>query len=1084
MCAVVAFALLTVVCFVSPTLATEVTDQVAQRAAINNGQLNSVANVADAVGLSVMSEENSFASAIATAMGDISVSSGIYNESSSEETYDLILSVTRKARVLSQAIIGIEKDFVYYVPLRELARILKFPTNANLSTQSANGYFFNEVNTYSIDLKNKTYSLKDTTFPLPENSFLIKDLGQNLGDIYVTVELINKIWNLDLNLNFSEQSIQIKTKRRLPFELELERQKNQKNLDKRKDKEDTNKLEYITNGYKLFGAQNFSIMDDLSWSNENNEIINNLTISGIGDALGASADYTIKTIQSKNNSFNVDDIRLRLTRRDFGTDKLLPFGLRLAQVGDISVSPSPLIGQIMSGRGMFISSKGSVNKQSFDEIVIEGTAQPGWEVELYLNRHLIDFGFVNKLGEYRFENVPLNYGGNKIKIILYGPQGQIEERHEDYRVKGNMLRPGETNFEAGILDFKKRFIEINDDPNSKKGIAKYLRINRGINSWATGYATATQSPSKENDTKYLSLGASFNALGGAGQIEAYKQIDGGTALDAKFARKFAGIRTNASMSFYNDFESKEANFGNNKKTFTGKFRALRHFILPFAQGSLDFNAQHTKYENNKNTTIIKSRQSLSRKKLNATNTVNTTFTNNKRKSSTGQFSLSAPFSDNWNLRSSLFYDIYPKSALDSTRIRLGYTDNDKFTSNLTFKQGIEDKDKTAITAAASYDFGTFFGGVDVNWSKNDGYDLLLRANTNFGSNEEKGSYKFTSSPDSQKSSIDAQIYNDINNDGEYSEIDEPIEGGRILINGSRKSDPSNANGYINISNVGIQGLAIITFDQNSSPNPFLASVKDGYKTVLRAGTKPFINMPLIMTGSIDGTIRFADGRSVPGMIIQLVDKHGQLVAESPTLSDGFYSFEFVKPGRYIVQVHASHRVFVPPRTVTVASDDLFAYGVDLQILEQAKEAPVTNNEGDGRVAHTYLPSVTGGMKKPVSMPSSDGVQAVVRAVRIGEHPHKVRLVLDLSEPARYQILKEQDGYIITIELPDVGFEATHNWLPNKHSIFSNCEINTLAGGGTQLRLTGKDKIDVFYNALLPSENGKPDRLYIDFIRVK
>ena len=239
-----------------------------------------------------------------------------------------------------------------------------------------------------------------------------------------------------------------------------------------------------------------------------------------------------------------------------------------------------------------------------------------------------------------------------------------------------------------------------------------------------------------------------------------------------------------------------------------------------------------------------------------------------------------------------------------------------------------------------------------------------------------------------------------------------------------------------------------------------------------------------MTGSIDGTIRFADGRSVPGMIIQLVDKHGQLVAESPTLSDGFYSFEFVKPGRYIVQVHASHRVFVPPRTVTVASDDLFAYGVDLQILEQAKEAPVTNNEGDGRVAHTYLPSVTGGMKKPVSMPSSDGVQAVVRAVRIGEHPHKVRLVLDLSEPARYQILKEQDGYIITIELPDVGFEATHNWLPNKHSIFSNCEINTLAGGGTQLRLTGKDKIDVFYNALLPSENGKPDRLYIDFIRVK
>ncbi len=1099
LCVAVAFAIFATLQFAVPTLATEVTGKVAQKTAISNGQVKAVTiaetvsppgeverkDIAetDAPKTGELSEEGSFAPAIASAVGEVS---SLPQATAEGEIYELILNVSRKGRPLSEATIGLEKDFIYYVPLREVARVLKFPTEANLQAQTASGFFFNPENTYSLDLKQGTYTVKDDTANLPENSAFIRDLGQNLGDIYVTTELLNKLWNLDIELNFGEQSIEIKTKRRLPFELERERKKNQERLAEREDggKEDTRDIQYVPNGYKWLGPQTLTITDTLAWDNELKEVANTFTVTGRGDALGTSADYTINTRQSKEGPLDVKDLRLRLTRRDYGSDELLPFGLKLAQAGDIAAKPSPLIDRILSGRGVYVSSEGNARKQSFDDVVIDGTTQPGWEVELYLNRQLIDFGFANELGEYIFENVPLNYGKNRVKLVLYGPQGQIEERHEEYNVRNNMLKPGETNFEASALDFRERLIKVENKPNNTEGTAKYLRVNRGINNWATGFATATQSPGKDGSEKYVTLGANFNALEGTGQVEAYKQVGGGTVFDARYATKFAGFRTTFRTSFFNDFESRDAGFDDGLKTFEGEFRTARNVNLPFGQLGLHLTARHTKHEGNQKDTFIQSRQSLSREKLFLTNTLNTNYSDGDHRSSKGQFNINTPLSDNWDLRSTLFYDIHPDKELDKTRIKFDYNDNDKFSSTLTFNQGIKDKDKTSIGTSASYDFGTFLGSADIDWTKGDGLDLILRANTILGPRGEEGLYKYTSSFKGQGTALEARLYHDIDKDGEYGEADQPLEGGRIRINGGRRSDPSNAEGMINMPNAGTHGLAFITFDQEHSPDPFLVSARDAYKTVLRPGTKPFINMPLVMTGSIDGTIRFADGRPVPGMIIQLIDQYGQLVAESPTLSDGFYVFEFVKPGRYIVQVHPSHRVFVPTRTVTVASDDLFAYGVDLQILEQAKEAPVTNNEGDGRVAHTYLPSVTGGTEKPVSMPSSDGVQAVVRAVRLGEHPHKVRLVLDLSEPTSYRITKEPNGSVIYVELPDASWDAVHPPHPNKHGIFSSCDIQPLPGGGTQIRLEGRQKIDVFYNALLLPEKGRGHRIYIDFMRVK
>ena len=1005
----------------------------------------------------------------------------------SDEIFDLILRLQRKRDVLAPTIIGLQKNFDYYLPVMEIANAVKFPAQADLAKGIIRGSFINSQNTFTIDAINRRATSAGETYEIPEGSIILRDLGQGLGDIYIAPEILNKIWPLALEVDFGELTVFIQTRQKLPFELERERKKRQDALE---DKENEGKekgpdLEYIENGYKTLTPPVFTIAEALSWNAEQEKLQNNLSVTGEGDVLGTTADYTANIISTRDNPVDLESLRMRFTRRDYGTGTL-PLGLKLVQAGDISAKPSPLIEKIISGRGAYISTDPEVRNQTFDEITVEGISQPGWEVEIYRGSELLDFGTVNERGEYRFENIPLNYGNNTVRVVLYGPQGQIEERIEDYSIGRNMLSPGETNFEAGIIDEGERLIEIDEEANrSDNVLSKNIRINRGISHWLTGFLTATETPTRGGNKRYITVGGNILALGGRGQIEAYKDLNGGQLLDTRFARNFAGINVGMRASVFKNFESTVAGFGDNAKTFEGEFRAGKSFILPF--GQLDLNGSTTYIKHKDGDTSLQSRsvQSISLSRFLFSNVLNTSLINGNLSSNTGSFSVHTGLGGNWRFRSALDYTLYPTSDLDKLRTELRHSDPKGITASVNVTQGIRNTEETEIGVGASYDFGTFLGGVDMNWSKNEGADVILRANTTFGPDGEDKNYIFSTDYKGYNTALKVRLYHDKDMDGTFSVGDEPIKGGKILING-RMSQRSDENGFIDELGAGAPGLAAITIDVDSLPDPFLAPFKDGYKTLLRPGTKPFIDFALIQTGAIDGNVRFEDGRPVPGLRIQLISGDGGVpIRDTSTAYDGFYSFEYVRPGTYTVQVDPTHVVNVPPRTVSVTSEEIFAYGEDLTLLEQAAEVSAADEaDGDsGRVAHTYHAPVAEGTLQPAPYSSGDGVQSVVRSVRFGGTPDKARLVLDLSGSANYRIAKEKNKSVFYIDLPDTAWDVQGGCTPTENSLFANCEATALPEGGTRLRLEGRENINVFYNALLPPGDGKGHRLYIDFMRV-
>ena len=59
----------------------------------------------------------------------------------------------------------------------------------------------------------------------------------------------------------------------------------------------------------------------------------------------------------------------------------------------------------------------------FDRIELRGDLPDGYEAELYSNNVLIDTAATGQGGQYRFLNIPVEFGLNVSRLILYGPQG-------------------------------------------------------------------------------------------------------------------------------------------------------------------------------------------------------------------------------------------------------------------------------------------------------------------------------------------------------------------------------------------------------------------------------------------------------------------------------------------------------------------------------------------------------------------------------------------------------------------------------------------------------------------------------------
>lgn len=996
--------------------------------------------------------------------------------------FDIILEVKRDRKVLSNAVFGLEKEGKYYVPLQELARLIKFEVNVSLEAGTASGFFVSPENAFTININQSSFSIGNKTETFDKTEAFVFKQKFGVGDLYLTPNLLNRILPLDLELDPLFQVLDIRSKRKLPYELFVDRKiKRGRLLDRLENKkeESYSDLIKIENQYKLFTLPAIDVTSTTQVSEAESGLSESLNIRGRNDLLYAEADYNFGFDKRPDDSVKFNNARFMLERKAFEKGDL-PANLQLVQVGDIRPKPSRLIDGTLVGRGVLISTESQKQNRNFDQITVEGTAEPGWEVELYRNSELIGFQLVDQNGEYRFEDVTLNYSSTTIRTILYGPEGQIEESEEVYSISDSMLKPGKNVIEASFLDLNNDLILTDSNSgNRPEGFTHNFKFKRGINKWISGFTTFTHTPTKENNRNYGTIGLNFAFKGISALTEFYKDFSGGTAYDLRAATKFKDININLRTALYNGFESQEARFDEAAKTSETNFSVSRPVKTFLGNLGLRFRVDHETYKENPDQTNFDISQTFSKSGLRVTHGNQLSYTDNERRNVDGRINATYRLNRNWMLRGLLNYDLHPESEINNFVSELRYKTGKKFTAALNAERNFQNR-SNKIGGEVSYDFEKIRTGLNVEWDSEQGFRSFLRAAFSLAPYGPDNDYIFSSQSLSNRAAVRGNVFLDKNNNDVFDDDDIPLEDAKINI-GRRETNPSDASGMADYFGSPRNEYEAITLDVDTLSDPYYVPTLPGYEAVLRPSQVHYLDFPVKETGVVDGVVETDEG-ALAGVRMQLL-QDGEVVKTTTTAFDGYYIFEYLEPGLYIIQIDPSYeQINVPPREISVTSENLLLYGIDFLILEQADEVACAEMVlSDGKITQDCPHrSAHDGMLQPASFNSDAGPS--VNKVRMAQRDNSLRIVFDFDQmPNPYNVI-EDEGKRVTIILKDTTWDMSETWENMVPNFIAGYSVENLSNGDAKIVIEPIDSIKVKATEILEPNEKFGHRLYFDFIK--
>ena len=1026
---------------------------------------------------------------------------------SNQDYEDLVLAVFVDREAISSGIFAIQRNNRYYLPIGILSDLLTFKIDVDFDRRMATGWAITEDRNFVIDGLNNTVQYQTRSSALPEEAVLDESLAND--DLYVQVEVLNQIWPLKFEVDLQGLILRVVPDEDLPFQKYRERQIRQKNLEARKEKqanEVEENLPFIAMPYKLFGMPAIDVQTEAGYDARRDNPVYKLGVNGVQDLGFASADYGATFTRIGGELDKPENIRLRFTREN-AYDGALPLGLERVQWGDVNVRSRDLIVGGRSGTGLSFTNKKRRVDNDFDQITIDGIGVPGWEIELYRNDQLIEFGVVDDTGEYRFEDVEISYGNNQLRVVFYGPQGQIRERVENYFYQASMLRPGENELTGGVVDAGDDLITIDEreNANEAKGLAASFYGARGISRNLTMFASTHTL--KDNDVGVDDVRRSYATVGAIGsfdttiaQAEIYKNFGQGHALDFRTLSDFKGFRVNTRSTFYSNFESPKAGRGSFAKEFEFEGKVKRTFATFLGNLGLDLGIEYLTRKNGAKNTTYTSRQSIAKAGTRFTHQTRTSLANGDHSSTTGRLDSTSRHK-RWRLRNSLSYNYYPDTEFTSfqTELRRG-TARDSSVALRLGRNFISDE--TTAGVQLTHDFKKFLGSIDTDWSSIHGASFMVRASASFGPYNSDGSYLMQSDPLRSAGPISSFVYLDKDYDGVFSEGDEPLPDTRIAIGKTVNRDETDENGYLTITNGRKDAITNVKVDQKSIDDPYVVNAIPGYSIYPRPGVIHSLQFPVIETGAIDGTIRWVSGRPVAGLAIQLMNADADIVQTSKTASDGYYTFERIPPGHYTIRADPETGYNIPFKYVDLTPENLFQFGMDIEAsnLEAVAESDLGMGvDTDGNMLVKNIMSIAKSFKESGSIlkraeasapqvvktstnttnkPMTDS-SSVVEAIRIGNHPGKVRVVLDLSGPVNYTLSHDPNSNSVFVEMPYATWAATPDWQSESRKILNNYRTETINGSGVLLTLGVEDDIEIGASGLLNASGGKKDRLYID-----
>lgn len=314
-----------------------------------------------------------------------------------------------------------------YLPLVELFEYLQLDYTFHPTEGIIEGFFVEEMRRYRIDLAAGSARIGNRTLSFSEDDFVATEL-----DVFFLPEFFEQLFNLRFTVTMRRLTLGLATEEALPVVLERERARRRARGGAPETFETHAPLLFERDRRFLAGG-----FFDYSWTSryDGDEIAHSYFIFGGGELLGGDLQGGIRGGTSgRGIDFNADDLRWRYVFEEN------PFLTQFLAGGLFSTG---LLGQ--SYRGIRLTNQPVEPRRLLDTYRLQGTTEPGWDVELYLNNRLVESVEAGATGEYSFD-MPLRYGTQQTTLRFFGPTGEFQEVDRRFNVPFLFLPPGEVNY--------------------------------------------------------------------------------------------------------------------------------------------------------------------------------------------------------------------------------------------------------------------------------------------------------------------------------------------------------------------------------------------------------------------------------------------------------------------------------------------------------------------------------------------------------------------------------------------------------------------------------------------------------------
>jgi hypothetical protein len=788
------------------------------------------------------------------------------------------------------------------IDLDQFMRALEFQISYSPETETAKGWFLDESRLFHLDVKNRRVTVGGIPRTYPQNAIFKTDLG-----LCITTDVLQDWFPTNLLHEPQGALISVVSREPLPVELRLAREERKRSLQDQNEPEleavaiDGKKVDY--SWYQIPNFDIFARIDLLK--DEFGSTRRAFTYSAI--AVGEIAKMTAETLLQSDSGGVPDSLRLRLYRRDENGGVFGVKSLTEVAVGDVSGISNSLLNISAPGRGVSLSSYPINTSDEFDRTTLRGDMPAGWEAELFRNDALVAFQNANENGRYEFTDVPVFFGINEFKIVLHGPQGQHREIKKLLNTGAVTAQPGKFYGRALLQQDYRELIRIRKRPDTQVQNAP-LRIQAegryGVfNNLSVGGSISSFEQQGIRQT-YGSLSAQTAVGRSFVNFEGITNTHGEWAGEASLQRSFSGLSLQLRHAQFSDgFGSQKVAAGIKSRTEASVVASVPVFSgtrIPVSMRTL-LNRQYdgsAQLQFDEQSSI-----SFGKNNIGQSLSVNADLNRGQPTFITGSTIYSRRLREN-GIRAFASYNIAPSLELRS--LGIGY---DQYTGiggkkwywNANADWQFYEKVGN-FTVGASREFSRFALNLEAAASTKRVWSVGASIAFSLSRDPVRSGWSMSPEASAQSGNVIARIFEDMNNDGNFSTGDIPIKNAEI-ISGDFSSAKTDANGRIFLKGLPSNSTTLLKALAPADYPVDLIEAKPSNAVVARAGTVNSIDIPMVVSGSVEGQIDFVRGqasRPLRGIMVKLIGEDRTIIQYSEY--DGYYLFQNIPTGQYRIEL--------------------------------------------------------------------------------------------------------------------------------------------------------------------------------------